>query len=128
MPQDITVKVSCTQESRAGEKFSGTYSSGSTVEEAIQMFGAEAILDGFHKSATIAIANVLRLAMQAGETDEQLRERLANYKPGVSQRGPRQAQAQDPVAAILAKAASLEGDAQAAFIQELIKKLRGAKV
>ena len=124
--QDITVNVSCTKESRAGEKFSGTYSSGSTVEEAIQMFGAEAVLDGFHKSATIAIANVLRLAMQAGETDEQLRERLANYKPGVSQRAPRQAQ--DPVAAILAKAASLEGDAQAAFIQELIKKLRGAKV
>jgi triosephosphate isomerase len=121
MPEKVAVNVRCSKGPREGQKFSYEITLGETAAESIQMFGDDVVNHGFIKSAVIACANPVRLAMQAGKTDEELAKMCKEYKPGITMRAPRVAK--DPVAAIIAKATAGEMDPEA--IQTLIQQLRG---
>lgn len=67
------------------------YELGSNLEEAIELFGADAVYNGFVADARVAIQAIVRAGMKPDKdgktlTDEEIRAKVAEYKVGSNNR------------------------------------------
>lgn len=88
---------------------------GSTAAEDIQLFGDQVVKSNFEANVTVSVQAIMRTGMKKGETQEALQLRLANYKPGVAQRGA----IVDPVQAFMAKFAASTPEEKKKLLAEL---------
>ena len=88
------------------------------IEEAVQMFGAEAILTNAFANWRVTLQSNIRSALKRGETQEQIQARLADAKMGVAQQGVKV----DPVQAYIARFQNATPEEQKKTLAELQKK------
>lgn len=98
-------------------KFIGDFDFGTTTDEAVAKFGAEAVFNGFERSAVIAYQNKVRTLLNAGKTDDEIKTIMADWMPGVVTRTP--GVKKDPKAAMLERFAKMTPEERKAFIAEL---------
>lgn len=91
---------------------------GTTAQEMIEMFGAEAVKTNAESNWTVTLQGNMRAGMKKGESQEQLQARLGVAKMGVAQRGA----IIDPIQAYMATFASATPEKQAQMIAELKAK------
>ena len=95
-----------------------SYDFGATVDESVELFGADVVYAGFTKSATITAQANMRRLLEAGGSEEDVQAKMNDWKPGVVAR-----RTKDPVGAIKNKFANLDSDAQKALIKALKEQL-----
>jgi len=88
---------------------------GATVEESIEMFGAEAVNSNALANWVVTLQAGIRRAHSAGKTDEEIQEVMGNAKMGVAVSGGRV----DPIQASLAKFKTMNEDERAEFLDKL---------
>ena len=88
------------------------------IEEAVQMFGAEAILTNAFANWRVTIQSNIRAGLKRGETAEQIQARLAGAKMGVAQAGAKI----DPAQAFMAQFAAATPEKQKELLDELRKR------
>lgn len=88
------------------------------IDEAVQMFGAEAILTNAFANWRVTLQSNIRSALKRGETQEQIQERLKDAKMGVAQQGVKV----DPVQAYIARFQNATPEEQKKMLAELQKK------
>ena len=88
------------------------------IEEAVQMFGAEAILTNAFANWRVTLQSNIRSALKRGETQEQIQARLKDAKMGVAQQGVKV----DPVQAYIARFQNATPEEQKKMLAELQKK------
>ena len=88
------------------------------IEEAVQMFGAEAILTNAFANWRVTLQSNIRSALKRGETQEQIQDRLKDAKMGVAQQGVKV----DPVQAYIARFQNATPEEQKKMLAELQKK------
>lgn len=86
-----------------------------TIEEAVSLYGANAVLSNALANWRITLQGNIRAALARGMSAQEIQERLASAKMGVSMRGPKA----DPVQAFLAKFASATPEDQKRMLAEL---------
>jgi hypothetical protein len=88
---------------------------GETVEESVEMFGADAVNSNALANWIVTLQAGIRRAHSAGKTDDEIQELLGNAKMGVAVSGGRV----DPIQASLAKFKTMNEDERAAFLEKL---------
>ena len=88
------------------------------IEEAVQMFGTEAILTNAFANWRVTLQSNIRSALKRGETQEQIQDRLKDAKMGVAQQGVKI----DPVQAYIARFQNATPEEQKKMLAELQKK------
>lgn len=88
------------------------------IEEAVQMFGAEAILTNAFANWRVTLQSNIRSALKRGETQKQIQDRLKDAKMGVAQQGVKV----DPVQAYIARFQNATPEEQKKMLAELQKK------
>jgi len=86
-----------------------------TAEEAIAMFGGEAVLTNAIANWVVTLQGNMRSGMRKGESATALQTRLSGAKMGVSQKGVKV----DPIQAYLAQFEAATPEAQAKMLAEL---------
>lgn len=61
-----------------------SYNYAETADEAIQMFGAEAVLSGFSSQLTVDLQALIRRGLEKGLPIEVIQDQASKYRPGVS--------------------------------------------
>jgi len=89
-----------------------------TVEEAVEMFGAEALLSNAFANWRVTLQSNIRSSLKSGLTPDQVHEKLSSAVMGVAQAGVRM----DPQAAFIAKFKMATPEQQA----EMLEKLKDA--
>jgi len=92
-----------------------------TIEEAIKVYGGEAILSNAIANWRVTLQSNIRGGLKRGETPQQIQERLKDAKMGVAVKGAKM----DPVQAFLAKFQSSTPDEQKKLLTELQKRAAG---
>lgn len=92
------------------------------IEEAVQMFGAEALLTNAFANWRVTLQANIRSGLKRGETPQQIQERLAGAKMGVASKGTQI----DLVQAYLAKFQNATGPEQKKMLAELQKRAANA--
>ena len=92
-----------------------TVQTGETLEEMVQMFGAEAVKSNAESNWVVTLQSAVRAGLRRGETQEQIQARLGNAKMGVKVVGAKV----DPYQAYIAMYASATPEAQKKMIAEL---------
>ena len=92
-----------------------TVQTGETLEEMVQMFGAEAVKSNAESNWIVTLQSAVRAGLRRGETQEQIQARLGNAKMGVKVVGAKV----DPYQAYIAMYASATPEAQKKMIAEL---------
>ena len=92
-----------------------TVQTGETLEEMIQMFGADAVKSNAESNWIVTLQAAVRGGLKRGETQEQIQARLGNAKMGVKVTGAKI----DPVQAYLAQFAAATPEAQKKMLAEL---------
>lgn len=93
------------------------YDFGEDVDEAIEKFGGDVVYSGFCKSSIIVAQAAIRRYLETGASEEQIQEKLADWKPGVAM-----TRVVDPVGAILNKFGDMSDEEQGALIDKLREK------
>ena len=88
---------------------------GETVEESIQMFGAEPINSNAFANWRVTLQAAIRRMHEAGKTDEEITKELTDAKMGVAVTGGRI----DPIQASLATFKTMTKEEQAGYLQKL---------
>jgi len=65
------------------KEVSGTYNFGDTLDEAVDMFGADVVFSNFVANGKVAIQGIMRAKMKAGLTQEAIQTFLSGYKLGM---------------------------------------------
>jgi len=63
------------------------YKTGANLEELVALYGEQPVFDAAVDSIIISIQSNVRRYMKAGKSDQEIKDLVAAYKPGV--RGPR---------------------------------------
>lgn len=112
-------KVEVSAKVTGGEPVTVTYDFPETLEEAVEKFGAEKVLNGFLADLKIALQSFIRTRINKGYTQAQIQADVDRWVPGtrvgVSQKA-------DPQQAFLAWFAALPPEKQ----REELQKLRSA--
>lgn len=91
---------------------------GETLAEAVEMFGEEAVYNGFVADAKVGLQAYVRARLGKTEeeymTDEQIIEEAATYKPG------QRKQAADPMAKLQALLGKLSPEQRAALLESAL--------
>ena len=90
-----------------------------TIEEAIQMFGGEAVLTNAISNFTVTMQSRIRSMIKAGKTPDEMQAALGSLAMGVQM--PRSAA--DPLATLKAKLPSMTEEQKKALIAELRKSI-----
>lgn len=88
---------------------------GETVEESIEMFGADAVNSNALANWIVTLQAGIRRAHTAGKSDDEIQELLGSAKMGVAVSGGRI----DPIQASLAKFKTMSPEEQAAYLEKL---------
>jgi len=88
---------------------------GSTIEESIEMFGADAVNSNAFANWRVTLQAAIRRGHLAGKSDEEIQNELANAKMGVAVSGG----SVDPIQASLAKFKLMDADEQADYLEQL---------
>lgn len=91
------------------------YDFGSTLEEAVELVGAEVVLSNYKRAATITAQAAMRRYLQADIDEAQIQEKMNSWKPGVALE-----RASDPTAAVLSKFEKLSPEKRAALLEQLM--------
>lgn len=110
--------VTVTKAQGSEEKITVDYNFGSTLEEAVELFGAEAVFSAFQASAKIDLQAYIRRLMNATEeeseapkyTNEEIVAKVGEWKPGTKTRT-----SSDPMEKIKAMLEKLSPEQRAAF-------------
>jgi len=112
----ITAKVPANEEKGTTEQTgSATVQMADDVEEAVQMFGADALLSNAWANWKVTLQGNIRKGLKAGESLENIATRLSSAKMGVAQTGVRI----DPVAAYVAAFKSADPAKRKEMLDEL---------
>jgi len=88
---------------------------GGTVEESIEMFGADAVNSNALANWIVTLQAGIRRAHKAGKTDDEIQELLGSAKMGVAVSGGQI----DPIQASLAKFKTMNAEEQAEYLDKL---------
>lgn len=96
------------------------YDFGSSLADAVEMFGEEAVFNGFKADAKVGLQSFVRARLNATEddsealkyTDEDIIAAAGEWKPGTKSR-----QSSDPLAKLKALLEKLPAEARAAFLE-----------
>ncbi len=91
------------------------------VQEAVEMFGEEALLSNAFANWRVTLQGNIRGALARGESPDTIADRLATAKMGVAQTGGRV----DPQAAFIAKFKNATEEEQAAMLDALKAAAQG---
>lgn len=73
-----------------GPETSVEYNFGDTLEEAVELFGADVVFSRFKGAAVVDLQAMIRRLQKAGKTDKEIQEHCAQWKPSVGRAsGPR---------------------------------------
>jgi hypothetical protein len=97
------------------------YNTGASLQEKVDLFGEKAVNDLAEDTLIIDIQAVMRRAMAAGKTQDEIQELVSSYKPGVSVRI-----AVDPVKAAAAQFDKMTAEEQQKYIEDLINRQKTA--
>lgn len=130
MPKELVVQAQVPERKDASGKviqaaigpFSIKVQSANSAEEAIQMFGGEAVLSNAESNWVVTLQGNMRAGMKKGEGQAQLQVRLGGAKMGVAQKGA----VVDPIASYMAMYASATPEKQKEMIAELTAKAKAA--
>ena len=114
MSKDFTV-VAKAGKAEDSKSASINISGPETVEEAIEMYGGEAVLTNAMANWRVTLQGGIRAGIKTGLDDAQIQEKLGSSKMGVSQ--PRGSA--DPVAAMMGKWSKMDDKAKKAFMAQL---------
>ncbi|MBT7188309.1 hypothetical protein HN911_13395 [Candidatus Bathyarchaeota archaeon] len=114
--QDNTISV---KSKKSGNEIEFEKNFGSSLKEAVELFGEEIVLTNFKAQATIKIQAAVRTTLDKGGTLAEAAKLAEEWKPGVVRRSG--APKQNPVQAVLAGVAS--GKIDATELRELLAKL-----
>jgi len=89
-----------------------------TAEEAIKMYGGEAVLSNALANWRVTLQANIRSALRRGEDQKSIQERLKDAKMGVAVKGAKV----DPIQAFLAKFQSATPEEQKKLLAELQKR------
>jgi len=89
-----------------------------TIEEAVEMYGADAILTNAFANWRVTVQSNIRGALKRGEAIESIQARLADSKMGVAATGGKT----DPVQGFLAVFQSATPEKQAEMLADLKKR------
>lgn len=89
-----------------------------SLEEAKEMYGEEAVLSNAFANWRVTLQNNIRAALRRGETPEQIAKRLADAKMGIAATGGKV----DPIQAFLARFQSATPEEQQKMLAELQKR------
>jgi len=119
MAKGITIEASVPGKDGAPAKSAQlTVQYAETIEEAVQMYGAEAVLSNAFANWRVTLQANMRGGIRKGETPEQIQARLGSSKMGVASTGAKV----DPVQAYLAQFASATPEKQKEMLAELQKR------
>lgn len=112
----ITAKVPANEEAGTAEmEGSVTVSFPETLEEAEQMYGADAVLSNAFANWRVTLQSNIRSGLKRGESIEAIQARLAGAKMGVATAGGKT----DPVDAFMAMYQSSTPEKQAELLEKL---------
>ncbi len=94
-----------------------------TVEEAVEMFGGEAVVSNAIANWVVTLQAAERRMHTAGKTDEEITEAMADAKMGIATSGGRI----DPIQASLAKFKTMNSDEQADYLNKLREAAESAE-
>ncbi len=118
--ETISTKAGKDAESRS---LSVSFDFGDTLEQAVEMFGAEAVFGGFKADAKVGLQAFVRSRLNATEedsdaakyTDEEIVTAVADWKPGNKTR-----QSADPMAKLTALLGKLTPEQRAALLESAL--------
>lgn len=123
--QEMTVTATVPEKKKDGKvveaqlgPVSVTVPYASTLEEAKQLYGEEAVLTNAFANWRVTLQANIRGGLKRGETPEQIQSRLSTAKMGVAQQGVKV----DPIQAFMAQFASATPEKQKQMLEELKKK------
>lgn len=90
---------------------------GGSVEAAIEKFGADVVYSNFVRASKVTAQAAMRRLMEAGNSDDDVSTKMAEWKPGVALE-----RTVDPVAALLSKFSKMDPAAQAQLLADLQAK------
>lgn len=99
-----------------------SYDFGENASAAIEAYGEEVVMSGFVKSAVILLQGSIRRSIQAGLSEEQIQQKVSDWKPGVT--APRAKR--DPLEAAVSAYVGKTPEEQSAFIKELQAAVKAA--
>jgi len=94
----------------------------STADEAIKVYGDQAVLTNARANAVVVVQALMRSRMRANKTAEEVAKELADWKMGVSMR-----KTTDPIEATLKKADNMDEAQLADLIAKLKAKVKNSK-
>lgn len=106
-------------ETKTGRKCEVFYDFGANTTEAVEKFGDKVVHSNFVGKSVITAQAILRRAMKAKKTDEEIAEIIKNWKPGVAVE-----RSFDPLAAAMKKFDDMTPEEQAKYIADLQAKLK----
>jgi len=90
MTQEINVKATIKTKDEDGEVISEetvtgncNYDFGETLDDAVELFGAEVVMNNFKQNAVISAQSRMRALLGQGITGDDLQAKLDEWKPGV---------------------------------------------
>ena len=89
-----------------------------TIEEAIKVYGGDAVLSNALANWRVTLQSNIRSALRRGEDQKSIQERLKDAKMGVAVKGTKV----DPIQAFLAKFQSATPEEQKKLLDELQKR------
>ena len=119
----MTIKAKVPANQKAGTKEVSAeinVSVAETIEEAIKVYGGEAILANAKKAWSLALQANIRNGLRKGETQEQIQNRLQNARMGI----PVRVSKIDPIQAYMAAFASSTPEQQEKMLADLKRNAR----
>lgn len=78
MSEDVATKT--VTEEGAEVEATVSYNFGSTLDEAISIFGAEQVFNLYRRAARVAVQSFVSRLLKAGKTEAEIRSEVAGYK------------------------------------------------
>jgi len=96
------------------QKASATWNPGSSIDEAVELYGEEVVFSYFKAHGTRNLQNSIRSILAGGGDQDKVTEALADWKPGVTRRV-----SADPTAKFIKAFGNMDPEAQAQMLQRL---------
>jgi hypothetical protein len=97
------------------------YDFGGDLDSAVEKFGKDTVYANFVRSSVITAQAAMRRYLEDGKSEEEIADKMANWKPGVPME-----RAVDPIAATISKFAKMDEAAKNALLEQLLS-LAGKK-